>query len=427
MDDKPQQLRLPESLQRVAAPIFAFLNASGEEGRIVGGVPRGLLMGETVHDIDFATTAAPETVIDRARAAGLEAIPTGIAHGTVTVVSERAAVEVTTLRVDVATDGRHAQVQFGRDWAADARRRDFTINAIYLDENGAVFDPVGGVADCAARRVRFIGAPERRIVEDYLRILRFFRFYARYGVGPPEPATLQAIRATRDGVTRLSAERIGAEFARLLAAPRAPDAIALMEVCGVADIVLRGQACAHVFAALRTLDDCAPEIYDFPLALAALSAGDPHAAPRLQRALRLSKAHAVRIATASRAAAAVKTAIAQRQEARPPDPSLRALLYTYGRQGAVDGWLLAWAMAWARDGQHADAALWRGGLDRLRRTSLPVLPISGRDLVARGIAPGPDVGHWLKTAERLWSAADFAPGRDELLAWIDDARVTPRS
>ena len=209
--------------------VFDALAAKGFAARAVGGAVRNALLGRPVVDIDIATPARPEQVIEAARAAGLAAVPTGLEHGTVTVIAAHVPHEVTTLREDVETHGRHATVAFTDDWAADARRRDFTINALYCSADGEVFDPLGAYGDLGARRVRFIGEARERIREDYLRILRFFRLTAEYGAGPADAEGLGACVAERDGLARLSAERVRQEMLRLLAAPRAPELVRAMQ------------------------------------------------------------------------------------------------------------------------------------------------------------------------------------------------------
>ena len=206
----------------------------------MGGAVRDALLGRPPGEVDLATTARPPEVMRRAEAAGLKAVPTGIDHGTVTVVSGGAGFEVTTLREDVETDGRHAVVRFGRDWQADALRRDFTMNALYARRDGQVIDLVGGLADLEAGRVRFIGDAEARIREDHLRILRLFRFHAGYGRGPLDPHALHAALRQREGIERLSRERIGREIIKLLKAPGAPETVTLMSETGFLNRVLGG-------------------------------------------------------------------------------------------------------------------------------------------------------------------------------------------
>src|SRR6478672_10767184 len=216
--------------------VMAALEAAGGPGcaRFVGGCVRNALIGAPVDDIDIATTLKPEETDKAIRAAGLKAVPTGIAHGTVTAVTERTPFEITTLRRDVSTDGRNATVAFTDDWAEDAARRDFRLNALYADASGEVFDPTGhGVSDAAEGRIVFVGEARTRIREDYLRILRFFRFYAWYGRGEPDAEAMAACAALAEGMTRLSAERVSKEMLKLLAAPDPRRAVAAMREAGV--------------------------------------------------------------------------------------------------------------------------------------------------------------------------------------------------
>jgi poly(A) polymerase len=222
--------------------VLAMLNAGGEEARVVGGAARNALMGLPLNDFDIATTAPPDEVVRRAEAAGLKTRPTGIDHGTITLVADGTPIEVTTLRQDVETFGRKARVAFGRDWKADAERRDFTMNALSISADGIVYDYVGGYADLEARRVRFIGDPARRIAEDYLRILRFFRFQASYAHGAPDAAGLHACIGARDGLRTLSRERVRAELMKLLTAPLAVETVAVMVDTGFMTMLLGGVA-----------------------------------------------------------------------------------------------------------------------------------------------------------------------------------------
>ncbi len=222
------------------ARLLALLDRDGEEARVVGGAVRNALLRLAVDEIDVATTAVPEEVARRVDAAGWKSIPTGIDHGTITVIIEGKPFEVTTLRRDVETYGRKAKVLFGRDWRTDAERRDFTINALSLSADGRIYDYVGGIADIAARRVRFIGEPSSRIAEDYLRILRFFRFHAWYGAGGPDAAGLHACILARGGLEALSRERVRMELLKLLLAPHATPTLVVMAETGLLGMVLGG-------------------------------------------------------------------------------------------------------------------------------------------------------------------------------------------
>ena len=226
-ESRRQALQVMLAEPRLAG-LLALLNAAGEEARIIGGAVRNCLLGEEIADIDIATTALPDEVIRRATAAGLKSIPTGIAHGTVTVLCEGQPFEITTLREDISTDGRRATVRFGRDFRADALRRDFTMNALALTADGKLVDYCDGLADLALRRVCFIGDAQARITEDYLRILRFFRFHARFGQGQPDAAGLQACVTLRHGLHSLSRERVRAELLKLLAASGRNQTVAVM-------------------------------------------------------------------------------------------------------------------------------------------------------------------------------------------------------
>jgi poly(A) polymerase len=353
-----------------------------------------------VADIDLATTLVPEAVVERARAHALKPVPTGLAHGTITVVVDGTPFEVTTLRADVATDGRHAEVAFGRDWSVDAHRRDFTVNALYVSPDGTVHDFVGGIDDCAQRRIRFIGDAAARIGEDYLRILRFFRFHAAYGADAPDPDGLAACIAAADGIARLSAERLGQEMKKLLVARRAGPTVALMAETGILARVLGDGATVSRFARLRDLLGAAATKADAALLLAALH---PDGAA-IGTALRLSRAEIGRM-TAAQAAADPAAAAAA------PD-DLRRLVHRLGRTAVADGLRLAVA-----DG--------RLGVDDLATADAVVTafdpgppPVRGRDLAGCGLA-GPEIGRRVREAERLWVDSDFTLDRAALLAALD--------
>jgi poly(A) polymerase len=270
--------------------VLGALASAGHDARIVGGAVRNALLGEPVTDIDIATTATPDEVTAAARAAGLGAVPTGLAHGTVTVIADGVPFEVTTLREDVETFGRHARVAFTADWAADARRRDFTINALYCDRDGNVSDPLGGLDDLAARRVRFIGDARERIREDALRILRFFRFNAQYAHDVPDPDGLAACAAERARLAHLSAERVRAELLKLLAAPGAAPAIAVMFTHGFIVDVLGRAPRIGLLERLVALDAAAQRTADPLLRLSVLAVAVDEDRDHLAARLRLSRA-----------------------------------------------------------------------------------------------------------------------------------------
>lgn len=385
--------------------VFAAIEQDGEQARVVGGAVRNTLLGHPVPDVDIATTALPETVMKRARAAGLKPVGTGLDHGTVTVVSGGFPYEVTTLREDVETFGRQARVVFGRDWTRDAERRDFTLNALYVDRHGQLHDPLGGLDDCLARRIRFIGDPDRRIQEDYLRILRFFRIYAAYGDGDMDAAGLGACLRQRDGLRHLSAERIGHEMRRLIRAPLAGPALRMMNDCGLWEIATGGLARIEDFAALRGLESVAGEVADPELGLVVLGGFVREDLERICDRLRLSNAERTRMRTAW---AAMKRL---RQAKDLPDAS--RLIYEFGRQGAVDGLLAHWAGLRAR--QAAPDRNYEDLLSRLRLLPPPEFPLKGADLIATGHAPGPALGDLLKRLEANWQESGFSLGKDELI------------
>ena len=376
------------------ARVLALLNGDGEQARVVGGAVRNALMGRPHTDHDVTTTAFPDVVVARARAAGLRTIPTGIAHGTVTVLAEGRPFEVTTLREDVETDGRHAVIRFGRDFEQDAMRRDFTINALSVDLEGRIHDYTGGLDDLAAERVRFIGNPATRIREDYLRTLRFFRFSAEYAGGDLDPDGLAATVAERDGLARLSRERVRQELLKLVAARRAPEAVAAMSEAGLLGPLLTGVPQPRRLARLVAI---APEAGALPR-LAALGVTVREDAERLREVMKLSNAEAARLATAAEALARLHGGV------EPPSPRLlRELLFDHGRSGADDGVLLAWA----ESGAPVDDVGWAAGRRFLADTPEPRLPFSGSDLIARGFPAGKPLGQTLKRLQAAWIRAGF--------------------
>ncbi|QTL03377.1 CCA tRNA nucleotidyltransferase [Aquabacter sp. L1I39] len=370
--------------------VLAVLDGEGEEVRLVGGAVRDALLGRPAGEVDLATTAHPAEVMRRARGAGLKAIPTGIEHGTVTVVADGIGFEVTTLREDVETDGRHAVVRFGRDWRADALRRDFTMNALYAGRDGEVIDFVEGLADLDAGRVRFIGDAEARIREDHLRILRLFRFHAGYGRGAMDPAALRAALRQREGMARLSRERIGREIIKLLKAPRAPDTVRLMSETGFLNRVLGGIGHLSALDRMARLEETLEEPLCALRRLGAVGVRIVEDADRLRERLRLSNSEHGRL---------MGMAQAGPMPSSPADA--RRLIYDRGALGAQDVIL----QAAARDEESAVAA---GAALRVVRTWLvPKSPFRAADLQARGISPGPHLGAVLRRAESLWRALDF--------------------
>ena len=390
--------------------IFAVFDGAGEETRVVGGALRNALLGAPVADVDFATTASPQTTLDRAVAAGLRAIPTGFEHGTVTVIVEGQPFEITSLREDVETDGRRAKVRFGRDFEQDALRRDFTINALSCGRDGHIFDYAQGLADIAARRVRFIGDAGQRVREDYLRILRFFRFHAAYGEGPLDAEAFHAAVIEREGMHNLSRERIRAELMKLLEARHCAPTIAIMCGAGLLLPVLAGVAIPARLARVIEIEAARGSRADPLLRLIALCVLVREDAERLREELRLSNAEAQRAQAAARALEALH-GLAR----APQEKELRALLYRHGAQAARD----ALTLAQAEGGIDAHDEAFAGADAFLKVTPKPQPPFTGADLLARGMTPGRAMGAALKRFEALWIAADF-PGDQEALAELLD-------
>ncbi len=380
------------------ARVLDLLDRDGEEARVVGGAVRNALLGLPPGDIDVATTALPAVVTARAKAAKLRAIPTGIAHGTVTLVSGGLPVEVTTLREDVETDGRHAVVRFGRDFARDAERRDFTVNALSLGRDGRVHDTTGGVADLAAGRLRFIGDAATRIREDYLRILRFFRFHATYGVGPLDAEGLAAAVAGRDGLDRLSRERVRGETMKLLAAPGAVEVLRTLDATGLIARILGGPGDVGRMARLGDAADPA-------LRLHALAVRDGADVERLRDGMKLSNAERDRML----AALGALSSDALSGGNAPSTGAVRALLFDRGRAAASDALRLARAASGGPEDW--DAAV------RAAAGDIPAMPFSGKDVMARGLK-GPAVGEALARFRAAYRGAGFpedGPAATELL------------
>jgi poly(A) polymerase len=350
----------------------------------------------------------PEEVVRRVEQAGWKAVPTGIEHGTVTVVIDGKPFEVTTLRQDVETYGRKAKVLFGRDWTADAQRRDFTVNALSASADGTVYDYIGGLADIVARRVRFIGDPAKRIAEDYLRILRFFRFHAWYGAGAPDPAGLHACIAAREGLATLSRERVRMELLKLMLAPHATPALAVMAEAGLLGAVLGGVPLLASYENTVKAEAAAGLRADAVRRLGALGVLVEEDAARLGERLRLANAEADRL-----------SALEHWWRVSPAngDHVARALLYLLGPESFVDRVLIAWSRSPAGAADHA----WRELASLPQRWSAPVFPLKAADLISRGIAAGPELGAALRLAEEFWIEADFPGDRAALDAIADRA------
>lgn len=400
---------------RTLQKLLGVLNEGSEEARIAGGAVRNALLGEPVADIDIATTTVPQETARRAEAAGFKAVPTGAEHGTITIVANGKPYEVTTLRDDVETDGRRAKVRFGRDWTRDAERRDFTINALYATADGGIVDLVGGLADLDSRTIRFIGEAETRIHEDYLRILRFFRFFAWYGSGRPDAEGLKACARLKDGLDRLSAERVWMELKKLLAAPDPSRALLWMRQAGVLSRVLPesekwGIDLIHpLVKAEADLSWTADPL----LRLEALVPPEAGRMKALAERLRLSSAEAMRLERwAAQPTVAASTA----------EIALARTLYEDDRQAVVDRLRHSLAIARGKAASDDQAMVEAGKLSLLlkfaEKWTRPEFPIKGRDLSATGFAPGPRMGEALKLLEAEWIASGFKLGRDALLARV---------
>ncbi len=390
------------------ARLLALLDRDGEEARVVGGAVRNALLGLPVGEIDVATTAVPEEVVRRVAAAGCKAIPTGIEHGTITVVIDHHPFEVTTLRQDVETFGRKARVVFGRDWRADAERRDFTINALSASADGTVHDYVGGVDDLAARRVRFIGEPQRRIEEDYLRILRFFRFHAHFGDGAPDPAGVHACIRARAGLEMLTRERGRMDVLKLFVAARATPTLAVMAESGLLGMVLGGVPFLASFENMVKVEAALGAKPDAVRRLGAIAVWVAEDAERLSQRLRLSNAESARLLALDSWWRVSPTA---------GEYAAHALLYRLGPQSFTDRVMLAWARSEA--GAADDA--WRDLANLPQRWTAPAFPLKAADFIRRGVAAGPPLGVALRAAEEAWIAADFPLNRAAIAAIAERA------
>ncbi len=385
--------KLPDAPWTRRADLGALIAALGPgNARYVGGAVRDTLLGLAVKDVDIATSLTPEAVMKRCGAAGLRTIPTGIAHGTITAALAGGAVEITTLRRDVATDGRHATVAFAESWREDAARRDFTINALYADPaSGEISDWFGGLADLAARRVRFIGHARQRIREDHLRILRYFRFRARFGSEPADAEAEAACAELAPMLMGLSRERVRMELMNLLGVADPGLAVARMAELGVLAVILPEARADAVVEALPALvreearQDVAP---DALRRLAALLPADADGAGKVAARLRLSTAQAKRLGHAA-------------ARGGDADDDAHALAYRLGRVSATDCLLLTGR-------EVAPLAGW----------SVPVFPLKGGEIVARGVSAGPEVARILRAIEARWVAEGF-PGKPQVTAWLD--------
>src|SRR3954449_1056403 len=358
-----------------AARVLGLLNGNGEEARVVGGAVRNALLGIPIGDIDIATTAPPAEVIRRAKTAGIKSVPTGIEHGTVTLVADAQPFEVTTLREDTETFGRKAKVAFGRDWIADAERRDFAINGMSVDAAGVVHDHVGGLEDIAAKRVRFIGDPDRRIAEDYLRILRFFRIHAAFGAGDLDRAGYLACVRARAGLAVLSAERVRMEILKLMVAEGAAGAITAMSDAGLLLPIFGGVVYLGPLARMISAERSLGLKPDPVRRLGALAVAVTEDAKRVASRLRLTNAE-------------TKTLDSMGHRwwrlSGMDEPTAKRRLYRLGEEAYRNRLMLAWARAGG-----IDDANWREMARLPQRWSAPRFPLRAADFIRRGIAEGP--------------------------------------
>jgi poly(A) polymerase len=398
-------VKFPWLMDHPLGYVLSVFGSGGEEARVVGGAVRNALLGLPHGDVDLATTALPAEVTRRAEEAGFKAVPTGIAHGTVTVVADGRPFEVTTLREDVETFGRHATVKFGRDWERDAQRRDFTMNALSLTADGRLHDYVDGLADIKARRVRFIGDAASRIREDYLRILRFFRFHAWYGEFAPDAAGLHAAIVERAGLEFLSRERVRMELMKLLLAPGATDALAVMADAGLLGPLIGGVPYVASFDNITRAEELCMFEPDATRRLGALGVWIAEDTERLSERLRLTNAEHARLAALDgwwRISPAMEEAAA------------RELIYRVGPDAFTDRVLIAWSRA----PQGAQDRAWCQLALLPQRWSAPKFPLRAADFMARGVEQGPVLGSALARAEEVWIRLGFPMGRkalDEIL------------
>jgi len=398
--DKQQRIiPQPWMVEPATLTVLGALAAGGVEARFVGGSVRDALLGQRIGDIDIATPASPERVIELLEKTGIKVVPTGLAHGTVTAIVPPRHFEITTLRRDVETYGRRARVAFDADWAADAARRDFTINAIFLAPDGTLDDPVGGLVDLRARRVRFVGDPSTRIAEDVLRLLRYYRFEARFGTGIGDPQARAACRASAHLLPTLSGERVAQELVKLLETPDPMAALQMMQEDGVLAVALPE---ARRLDRLLRLIEIEPEADPLPR-LAALIEVDGEGAVALAARLRFSNAWRDRLRGLS-----PPWPFDPRRDAR----AQRRALYRLGVERYRDIALLL-----AAEGEMPQSRLAKL-LDLARGWTAPVFPLAGRDVTALGIPAGEQVGRLLTAVRDWWEAGDFAADRAACLTYL---------
>jgi poly(A) polymerase/tRNA nucleotidyltransferase (CCA-adding enzyme) len=399
------------------APAVAAVLAALPGARAVGGCVRDALAGRPATDVDVAAPLPPEDIAARLRAAGLKVFATGLDHGTVTAVLDHAPVEVTALRRDVLTDGRHALVEWTTDWREDAARRDFTINAMSLTSDAALFDYFGGRADLAAGRVRFVGDPDTRLAEDYLRALRFFRFQARYGAGAPDAAAVAAIRRAVPGLARLSAERVWMELKRILSVPDPVAAVGLMAQTGVLGSVLGPPADLKGLARLGAF---APLPDPWPRLVALLPERDAPLACAERFKASLEERRILDLLARDAAGARASRGCPLRPPHDSPTGEAAWVLSGAARQFHDEALLRRfadWSLTvqdFARGGSETEH--WRAARNLAASMPLPVFPLAGADLAQRGVAPGPAMGALLSELRQWWRNGGCTATRDACLA-----------
>ncbi|MGZ5928840.1 MAG: CCA tRNA nucleotidyltransferase [Rhizomicrobium sp.] len=387
----------------MTAPETRKLMAALGEGRFVGGAVRNALSGWAVNDIDIAVPMPPTETLQRLESAAIKAVPTGFEHGTITAIVGGQPFEVTSLRRDVETDGRHAVVAYTDDWQEDAARRDFTMNALYATADGEIFDYHGGVEDLMAGRVRFVGDPAARIREDYLRILRLFRFYAWYGKGEMDAGALHAAAAAKAGLAQLSAERIAKELLRLLESQDPIPALRLMAASGVLPELLPYALQLPRLDNLVLIEAKNRFAPDAILRLAALLPDDANVARQVGERLKLSGAERARLEGLAGAGEKIAAHLSA--------ADVRRLLYRIGVARFRDRVLLSWAAC----PKGAAAIPWRMLLSIAEGWERPRFPLTGREAMAAGVAEGPNVGRVLAAVEAWWLEQDFLPDETALM------------
>lgn len=387
--------------------LLSVLNSDGEETRIIGGAVRDALLGEEIGDIDCATTALPDKVTKMAEAAGFKVVPTGIDHGTVTVIVEGKPFEVTTLRSDIKTDGRHAIVEFGRDWTKDAERRDFTINALSIDAEGNVHDPLQGYPDLVHRVVRFIGDAETRITEDYLRALRFFRFFAWYGEGRPDRDGLRAVVRTKSGLEQLSVERVWIELKKTLSARDAERAILWMRTTEVLTVILPENWGLDQFHWLLTAEREQGWAVDPLRRLQAMVRPAEDVIDAIAERLKLSNAEHERLADWAGESGAAKHYVDLREA------EFAKVLYRGKNAAIVDALAHEYAKRLAKEEEGAERILVL--MTFADSWTRPQLPVSGADLMNKGLPKGPEIGVKLRELENEWIDSNFSLTKKQLL------------